>query len=162
MKLGIIADTHDHIAKIQKVVRIFKRANVEAIVHCGDFVAPFALRPFEEAKIQFIGVFGNNDGEKEGLRNFVKTFGTIHHPPYTFTLAGRKFLLCHSPLSNQDLRESCYKHDYVCFGHTHQITYEKMKNALLINPGEACGWLYGTASIGILDTETNKFSTMEI
>lgn len=162
MKIGVIADTHDHMAKIQKAVRIFTRANVEAIVHCGDFVAPFALRPFEKAKIPFIGVFGNNDGEKVGLKRFVKSFGTIHHPPHSFTLAGKKFLLCHSPLSDEELRDSCSSYDYVCFGHTHQVTYEKMRNTLVINPGEACGWLYGTASIGLLDTETNKFTTMEI
>jgi putative phosphoesterase len=162
MKIGIIADTHDHMGKIQKALRIFKRKNVEAILHCGDFVAPFALRPFKETKIQFIGVFGNNDGEKEGLKNFMDTFGTIHHPPYTFTLAKKNFLLSHYPLDGENLRQSHNKYDYICFGHTHKVAHEKMNTTLMMNPGEACGWLYGTASIGLLDTETNRFNTMEI
>jgi putative phosphoesterase len=162
MKIGIIADTHDHMVKIQKAVEIYKRRKVEAIVHCGDIVAPFALRPFEKAGIRFIAVFGNNDGEKEGLSKLVASFGEIHHSPLAFILAEKKFLLCHAPLGKEDLSSACAEHDYVCFGHTHKITHEKTKRGLLINPGEACGWLYGTASIGLLDSDTNKFSTIEI
>ena len=38
------------------------------VLHAGDYCAPFALRPFEEASMSLAGVFGRNDGDTQGPR----------------------------------------------------------------------------------------------
>ena len=68
MLLGIIADTHDNLDAIENAVDIFNREKVDLVIHAGDFVAPFTVRKFRGLDCKFIGIFGNNDGEKEGLR----------------------------------------------------------------------------------------------
>ena len=67
MKIGIIADTHDNLIKIRRAVEIFNSHSVDFVIHCGDFIAPFALNPFDDLRCEWVGVFGNNDGEKKGL-----------------------------------------------------------------------------------------------
>lgn len=68
MKIAAISDSHDHKDNILKAVTIINKRNVEAIIHCGDYVAPFVKKWFNELnspiKKNFYGVFGNNDGEK--------------------------------------------------------------------------------------------------
>lgn len=55
----------DHILK---AVSIINEKNVHALIHCGDFVAPFVKKWFDHLndsiKNRFFGVFGNNDGDR--------------------------------------------------------------------------------------------------
>ena len=49
------------------------------------------------------------------------------------------------------------KFDYVFSGHTHAVVNEKYENGVLVlNPGEACGYLTGKGSFAIVDTKTDK------
>lgn len=41
----------------------------------GDYVAPFVLPHFKQLKADLIGVFGNNDGEQEGLKKQFERLG---------------------------------------------------------------------------------------
>lgn len=67
MILGILADTHDNLPKIEKAVKLFNKNKVDFVLHAGDFVAPFAISALKGLSCGWQGVFGNNDGEKEGL-----------------------------------------------------------------------------------------------
>ena len=62
MLIGIVSDTHDDLAAVEAAVSLFEREGVDAVVHCGDFVAPFSVTPFD-ADFGFHAVRGNNDGE---------------------------------------------------------------------------------------------------
>jgi putative phosphoesterase len=44
--------------------------------------------------------------------------------------------------------------DLVVYGHTHEPEIRKVKDALIINPGEICGWLYGKPTAAIVNLET--------
>jgi len=44
MLIGVISDTHDRLPQIDAALSLFARRKVEALVHPGDFVAPFAVR----------------------------------------------------------------------------------------------------------------------
>ena len=67
MLVGVIADTHDNLPLVARAMELFRRRGVGAVLHAGDFVAPFALKPFVAADMPLTGVFGNNDGERDGL-----------------------------------------------------------------------------------------------
>lgn len=145
MKVGILADTHDNMPMIREAVRMFRERGAEAIVHAGDFVAPFALKALLEASIPLTGVFGNNDGEKRGLKSLCET---LYEPPHRFELGGRTVVLAHDLLElTDDLIEGA---DLVVYGHTHSVAIEQGP-PLRLNPGEAGGWLSGSATAALVD-----------
>ncbi len=159
MKIGIISDTHDHRGYLKKAMEIFSDEGCSWILHAGDFVAPFIIEDIKKFKFSFIGVFGNNDGEKEGLINAVSGFGQIENPPYSFILNDKRFLLMHKPLK---LEEKVGEYNIIIYGHTHKRSVERRGDSLVVNPGEACGWLFNEPSIAILDMDNEKVLFLEL
>jgi putative phosphoesterase len=69
LKIGIISDTHDDLNSVDSAISIFNREKVSLIVHAGDFIFPGVVERFRKREsAKFIGVLGNNDGEKLGLK----------------------------------------------------------------------------------------------
>jgi len=153
MRIGLISDTHDHLIKINEAIKLFNWEKVDYVIHCGDFIAPFAMKLFGNLQMPFLGIFGNNDGEKEGLMQVVQQFGELNAPPILRELDSKNLLISHSFIPKEKL--SNYNNpDYIIYGHTH-IKEVKGSSPLLINPGECCGWLTGISTVAILETKTN-------
>lgn len=153
MRIGIMADSHDHLANIEKAVAIFEERRVERVIHAGDFVAPFTLPLLARLHRPLIAVFGNNDGERLLLKERISSFGEIKVQPAIFEINGKRLVLMHEPTISSALAKSG-EFDVVVVGHTHQAEIKKEGEALIINPGETCGWLTGRATVAILDLET--------
>ncbi|MGB9607943.1 MAG: metallophosphoesterase [bacterium] len=160
MRIGIISDTHDHLDNIRKAIEIFKKEEVGYLIHCGDFVAPFVLPILAQLKVPFLGVFGNNDGERLLLRERAKEIGEIKVQPAFLELEGRKIVIMHEPTLQHALAKSG-EFDAVLVGHTHKPEIIEGKT-LIINPGECCGWLTGKATIAILDLPTMSARLLEL
>ena len=45
MRIGIISDTHDNVPMVQRAVEIFNAEAVDLVLHEGDYVSPFAVKP---------------------------------------------------------------------------------------------------------------------
>ena len=146
MKIGIISDTHDNLTKIEECVNLLNKQQVDFVVHCGDFVSPFSLKPLDSLNCDWIGVFGNNDGEKEGLQKVGK--GRIFEGPHYFDINGVYFVAVHDIEEHPNI-----KANVVLSGHTHMLSIEEKKTVLHINPGEVCGWLTTMSSFVILDLD---------
>ncbi len=168
MKLGIISDTHDNLDATRRAAEIFRNENVDAIIHLGDFVAPFTLKLFDGFKLY--GVFGNNDGEKLLLRKVANELNfVIEEAPLELKIWGKKFVLVHgwgSVERTKSIIDSLAKsqiYDFVLYGHTHLKEHRKVGKSTIINPGEACGYLTGKKSIAILnlDEHSVQFILME-
>jgi len=152
MKIGIISDTHDNLPKIREAVAVFLAEGVEHVIHAGDFIAPFTATPFLDLMVSFTGVFGNNDGERRGLTNRFAPIGEISCPTAQLELSGRRIVVMHEPdLADAVAASGLY--DVIIYGHTHQIDIRK-ELALIVNPGEACGWVTGRCTVVVLDMET--------
>ena len=151
MRLGIVADTHDNLVKIKDMIEIINENRIDFLLHAGDYVAPFALSPLDDLKCEWLGVFGNNDGERQGLQE--KSAGRIKVPPYFFELDSKKIALMHK-FSYQSIKKD-NRADIIIFGHSHNPEI-KEEEKLIINPGEVCGWLTGKSSLVILDLENLK------
>ncbi len=146
MKIGIIADTHDNIPKIKKALALFKKRDCGIIIHAGDVIAPFAAKALKAAKIPIYAVYGNNDGEKQGLKDLLD----IVDGPRVLKVGERKIVVAHSEAQVTDQhREGA---DLVIVAHTHVAQVKREDRPLLLNPGEAGGWLYGKTSVAIVDT----------
>ncbi|PAU83115.1 YfcE family phosphodiesterase [Halorubrum salipaludis] len=103
MRIGIVSDTHDDLAAVEAAVSLFEREGVDAVVHCGDFVAPFSVTPFDvggdgsdrdapgdrapDAGFDFYAVRGNNDGEW-AVESTVDSFGTYLGEAGTLSFGG--------------------------------------------------------------------------
>jgi len=151
MKLGVLSDTHDRVPTFRHAMALFRERQVEAILHAGDFVAPFAakLLTADHAPAPVYAIFGNNDGERGGLS---KTLPQLQDGPLRVELGGRTIVMHHylDWLSDQDVAGA----DIVISGHDHTVHTEHRDGRLYLNPGECCGWVVGRCTAAILETET--------
>lgn len=168
MKIGIISDTHDHMNNIKKFVDIFiDDEKIDLLIHCGDIVAPFMNIPFkriiEETDIRLrrmYVVYGNNDGERSGLRTIFGAQGSKIEMKGDFfetEISGKKIIVFHH--LDESIVEALAlsgKYDIILKGHTHQKREERIGKCLVLNPGEACGYLTGESSAAIIDMDTMK------
>jgi putative phosphoesterase len=154
MRVGLLSDTHDRLPAIDALLRYMQRQGVSLVLHAGDYCAPFALQPFVERNMQVIGVFGRNDGDREGLRAFAQQGIGIElfEAPHSMELGGQRILLVHD-LADASQR-SIEAHSIVLHGSTHREEMKTRGDTLIVNPGEGCGWLHGEPSGAILDLET--------
>lgn len=162
MLIGVISDSHDRVPLIKKGVEIFNSHNLEAVLHCGDFVSPFSILPFKKLKAPFHAVFGNNDGEKRGLKSIFNENGwSLNERPWLFDVKGKQIAMLHEPEPLDNLIQS-EKFDLLVFGHTHKKLFKKVKNGLVVNPGECCGWVKGEPTIAIVDLERQTCDFIEL
>jgi putative phosphoesterase len=156
MLVGLIADTHDRLPAIAELVRQMQAAGVGMVLHAGDYCSPFALRAFEEAHMSLAGVFGRNDGDPQGLVTRAQSsFGVeLFESPHSFEIGGRRILLVHD-IGDVNKR-SVLSHEIVIHGSTHQQEMKTRDDTLIVNPGEGCGWLYGTPSAALLELDSRE------
>jgi hypothetical protein len=157
--LGILADTHDHLDRIALAVQLLKKEGAEGLLHLGDFVAPFALKGVLKFGGPFYAIYGNNDGEKKGLKN---VFPELRDGPTVFEIGGRKLGCAHSVEEIPGhFRAEC---DGVFYGHSHTRVHipRSAGKALELNPGEGCGWLTGKPSLAILNLDAMTARILEI
>ena len=86
--IGIISDTQDNRSSIRKAVEVFNHAGCSLVVHAGDYIAPFTFKEFVSLEGDFLGVFGNNDGERKGLIKQFSQIGALYQPPHEFAYNG--------------------------------------------------------------------------
>jgi hypothetical protein len=177
--IGILSDTHDNLDAVRLAVQLFRDAGCSLLIHAGDFVAPFAARELGKAGIPVQAVYGNCDGEKHGLADAIAPFGAIQDAPLILQHAGLSILVTHSAAWKSVRRgeydaggpgvslgvslrrtrswiETTGKYDVVIFGHTHKPEVGREGRTLVINPGEACGWLTGRKTVALLDPMTRS------
>ena len=155
MKLGVISDTHDNLAAISAAVEVFNREGIDLLVHAGDFVSPFTSKPFQHLKAKFVGIFGNNDGDKLLLKRYYREngVGELYEDPYEFECASWRIIVTHKPELVQPLAASGL-YDLVIYGHTHRAVIDaQAEQTWIINPGECCGYLTGRKTVAFLDLE---------
>ncbi len=159
--IGILADSHDNLTSLKKAILIFNNRDCKLVIHAGDFVAPFAARELKALNCEVRAVFGNCDGEKEGLRKAFSSMGEIHEAPLIFDYQGLKFLVTHldSQLNSYLASE---KYEVIIFAHTHRPELRKIDGRLLINPGEAGGWLTGRSTIALFDPKNLSVEIAEL
>jgi len=163
VKIGIISDTHDRLEAVEKAVDLFNTAGVEVVLHAGDLVSPFVVPRLAKLKAKLYYVWGNNDGDRLLVSKRMAEFGM--EPPTEIALlniAGKRIALLHgtSELIVEALAKSM-QFDIIVRGHTHKAEVIR-GNCLVINPGEACGYLTGKRTVAVLETDTMDVQLLEI
>jgi hypothetical protein len=162
MRVGLMADSHDRLPAIAEFVRQMQEAGVSMLLHAGDYCAPFALNPIKDASMTLAGVFGRNDGDTQGLlAKATAGFGAeLFEGPHSFELGGERIMLVHDIADVQP--RSIESHGVVIHGFTHQQEMKTRGDTLIVNPGECCGWLYGTPKAAILDLDSRQVEFLSL
>jgi putative phosphoesterase len=164
MIVGLLSDTHDNLLLIDEAIRKLNEMKVELVLHAGDYVSPFVASHFKQLKAPLIGVFGNNDGDRTLLKKKFTELGADIRGRFAFVLVdGLRIALLHG--DETELMRSFLElesHDVLVYGHTHEPKAYRRGRTLVINPGEACGYLSGKATIAILDTENLDVQTIQL
>lgn len=157
MRVGVLSDTHDRLPAIAAALDWFRAAGIDTLLHPGDIIAPFAAKPLSAFAGTVHVVYGNNDGERHGLKQVLPQ---IQDGPLVVNLGGKRVLMHHfiDWCSDQDLEEA----DIVVTGHTHEASVKQRGGKLLLNPGECCGWVNGKCTIATIDLESTDAELIEI
>jgi putative phosphoesterase len=159
MRLGILSDTHDQLARTVRAVRVLRDAGAEALVHCGDLTGPDIVHACAVLPCSYVR--GNNDHDEDGLRAAVAaTGGTWLGSGGELTLAGRRIAVTHgdSPTAFRRLLRAAP--DYLLFGHTHVRMDSGDEATRQINPGalhRAAEW-----TVAVLDPATGALEFVTI
>lgn len=163
MKIGVISDTHDRLPPFRRALALFKRWEVDALLHAGDYVAPFAAKLLLGSdapppdRVPLYCIYGNNDGEREGLK---KLLPQLQDGPLRVELGGRTIVMHHwIQWLKPDETDAA---DIVITGHTHEVVHEHREDKLYLNPGECCGWLTGRCTVAVLDTQRVQAEIVEL
>ena len=157
MLIGLISDTHDRLPMIDRAIEMFQRRGVQAILHPGDLIAPFAAKRLLKFKGPIYVIYGNNDGERAGLKEVLPQ---IVDGPAHILMAGKKIVLHH--FVDWCVPSDIAQADIVVTGHTHQVISEQRNGTLFLNPGECCGWVHDRCTVGLLDTDSMNMEVVEL
>ena len=157
MLIGVISDTHDNLTKLDRAVSFFNKQNVSFVLHAGDYVAPFSVARLSKLACDWRGVFGNNDGDREALAR--ASGNRIAENILRVEIDGRKIVMAHD-VGRLELKKETAQ--IIICGHTHKPVLLEKGDRIIVNPGEACGWLSGVSTVAIIDLSamTAKIHTL--
>jgi uncharacterized protein len=162
MRVGVMGDTHDRVPAIAEILRRMSAGGVALVLHVGDYCSPFALAPFRDLNMALAGVFGRNDGDREGLKAAASSGlgAELYESPHSVELDGKRVLLVHD-LGDVAAR-SIESHAVVVHGWSHKPEIKSQGDTLIVNPGESCGWLFGTPAAAIVDLDTKSVDVIRL
>ncbi len=161
MRIGVFADTHDHLGHIRRIVEICNERRFDRVFFAGDLVSTFAIPPLRRLEMPLIGCFGDNEGNKVGIYGGMQVIGVIGEPPFGTVLPdGTRVLLTHQ---KELLPDDVSQADVILFAHTHKPYVRRdASGRLALNPGEASGWTYGRPTMAWFDTQSREAEILDI
>ena len=149
MRIGVVSDTHNHLVNVARIVELLNAAKVERVVHTGDITQAKTLHALAALSAPLVGVYGNNDVERESLARASAELGfEFVEPPLRLAWAGRRIVVVHDPY---DLHVHQGDAEVALHGHNHLSVREQRNGALHFNPGECAGHLPGHNRVGVID-----------
>lgn len=168
MKICIVSDSHDNRAMLAQGVAEAKVWGAQAVIHCGDVVAPTALRPLQDIGLPVHVIHGNNMGDTYAMFMLVQEPNSLihyHGQDAGIELGGRRIFVVHYPHYAEAMAITG-DWDIVCCGHDHRANiqpFETIKgtHSLLLNPGTIAG-IGPRATYIVGDLETMEFEIREL
>jgi putative phosphoesterase len=135
MRLGILADTHDKLARTRVAVGMLRDAGAEALVHCGDLTGPPIVEVLAALPCWF--VFGNNDAHAvPALERAAAEFGPVCLGwGGVVELGGRRVGLTHGHMARAMRQVLAEQPEFVLSGHSHCASDTWDGTVRWINPG---------------------------
>ena len=165
VRIGILSDTHDNLPTVDRAVARLAALSPGLVLHAGDFVSPFVIPRLAALPCPCIGVFGNNDGDRGLLAAKARESGKVEIRGSFMArlIDGRSVALLHGHEPGA-LEETAGAgiFDAVIHGHTHRPSILREGRTIVVNPGEACGYLTGRGTVAVLDTGTMEAEILDL
>ncbi len=170
MKVCIVSDSHDHRPLLEAAVRAAKTAGAEAILHCGDVVAPSTLSVLKQFGLPIHVIHGNNTGDLYMMARVANQPGnniTFYGQDAGIELCGRRIFIVHYPHYARAMAATG-DWDLVCCGHDHEVRVETVPNIRggethMVNPGTVGGVAApATWVLGDLENMTFEIRGVEV
>ena len=163
MKICIVSDSHDHREPLAAAVGAAKALGAEAVLHCGDLMAPSTLHAIVNLGLPIHIIHGNNTGDLVTMCRFAQEYGDrvkYYGQDGSISLAERRIFIVHYPHYAKAMALTGHYH-LVCNGHEHRAVIERIRNiqggeTLRIDPGTVAG-VSGPATYVFGDLESMEF-----
>jgi putative phosphoesterase len=160
MRLGIVSDTHDQIARTRLAVALLLEAGAEALAHCGDVTGPDVVALFAARPSYF--TFGNHDSDKvPALGQAIEAAGGVCLGwGGEAALAGKRVALAHGHMHVDVRRLMAARPDYLLSGHSHVAADRREGPTRRINPGALAE--AEAFSVALLDLATDELRFISV
>lgn len=146
MKICIVSDSHDNRFLLAAAVKDGKQKGAEAVLHCGDVVAPTTLRILKPIGLPVHVIHGNNTGDLYSMAKLSHAEDSLihyHGQDAGMELHQRRIFMVHYPHYARAMGTTG-DWDIVCCGHDHKSEISEISNikgakTLFINPGTVGG-----------------------
>ena len=168
MNICIISDSHDRREHLASAVADAKERGAQAILHCGDVVAPSTLHAAQPFGLPIHVIHGNNMGDTYHMARLSREPGSnisYYGQDASLELHGKKIFLVHYPhYANAMALTGDW--DLVCNGHEHRAHIDRIKNnkgteTILIDPGTV-GGVSAPATYCMGNLETMEFEILKV
>jgi len=164
MKICIVSDSHDHREHLATAVTEAKQLGAQAVLHCGDLVAPSTLHGIQPLGLPIHVIHGNNTGDLFHLSKLAHASNSnviYHGQDASITLHGRQIFMVHYPHYGRAMALTG-DFDLVCSGHEHRAHVDRIDNTkgretVWLNPGTV-GGVSAPATYILGDLGTMEFS----
>ncbi len=169
MKICIVSDSHDHIPLIDAAVADAKALGAEAVVHCGDVVAPSTLRCLNKHGLPVHVIHGNNSGDLFAMTQVSARRDSVveyHGMDAGIVLGRKRIFIVHYPHYAKAMAATG-DWDLVCCGHSHKVGIDKIVNVdggetWIVNPGTVGGVGAAPATWVLGDLDGMEFAVHEV
>lgn len=146
MQVCIVSDSHDRRHLLEAAVADARERGAQAVLHCGDVVAPTTLRCLRRQGLPVHVIHGNNLGDLYHMARLSHEPDSLihyHGQDAGISLAERRIFLVHYPHYAQAMATTG-EWDLVCCGHDHRARIERVAtvsggHTWLVNPGTVGG-----------------------
>lgn len=160
MRIGVLSDTHDQVARTSRAVSLLIAQGVEALIHCGDYTCPDVI--LECGGLPGYYVFGNNDFRQSDLRRAMQAVGGVCLEwGGVATFGGRRVAVTHGDSSAELRRLAALAPDYLLFGHSHHRSDERRGATRWVNPGALYRASEWTVAVIDLDSDALTFHLVD-
>lgn len=169
MKICILSDSHDHIPLLDAAVTDARSVGAEAVLHCGDVVAPSTLGCLQKHQLPVHVIHGNNTGDLYTLGQLALRPDSIiryHGMDAALELDGKRIFIVHYPHYARAMAATG-DWDLVCCGHSHHCSIEQLPNikggtTTIVDPGTVGGVAQAPATWILADLSTMQFEVHEV
>ena len=135
MRLGILSDTHDELARTRLAVRMLREQGADVLVHCGDLASPAIVAACAVLPLYF--VFGNHDADCTPAleRAAIESGAACLNWGAVTELGGKRVGVVHGHMSIDVRRVLADRPDYLLSGHSHIYSDTGDGPVRRINPG---------------------------
>lgn len=167
-KVGLLSDSHGRSEITREAAKLLVARGAQVLVHLGDLGSDAVI----DAMIEAVDghrqplppvyiVFGNCDDDAAALGRYAESLGVRASWVGRLKAGGKTLAFLHghqgAAAVNPLLEEGV---DYLCHGHTHRITDERIGRTRVINPGA----LFRAArhTVALLETSSDRLEFLTV